>query len=103
MCIRDSIDSLDACDEVQILSSTDGWYSVSYGGGKTGFVKASEITNDKELAEYNAMHYDNYKQAKVKQKTVPLMFVRQQALIHRLLISLSMEQMLLRFGRKVTL
>lgn len=60
------IDSLDACDEVQILSSTDGWYSVSYGGGKTGFVKASEITNDKELAEYNAMHYDNYKQAKVE-------------------------------------
>lgn len=60
------VDSLDACDEVQILSSSDGWYTVSYGGGKTGYVKASEITDDKEVAQYNAMHYDNYKQATVE-------------------------------------
>ena len=59
------IDSLDACDEVQVLSSADGWYTVSYDGGKTGYVKSSEITADKETAEYNAKHYDNYKQAKV--------------------------------------
>ena len=57
------IDSLDACEEVKILSSSDGWLTVSYDGGKTGYVSSSEITNDKEDAEYNAMHYENYKKA----------------------------------------
>lgn len=59
------IDSLDACDEVSILSSSDGWYTVAYDNGKTGYVSSSEITEDKEDAEYNAMHYDNYKKAQV--------------------------------------
>ncbi len=59
------IDSLDACDEVKILSSSDGWYTIAYDGGKTGYVSSSEITNDKDDAEYNAMHYDNYKKAQV--------------------------------------
>ncbi len=59
------IDSLDACEEVKILSSSDGWLTVSYEGGKTGYVSSSEITNDKADAEYNAMHYENYKKAQV--------------------------------------
>ena len=61
----DVIDTLDACDEVKILSSSDGWLTVSYGDNETGYVSSSEITNDKEDAEYNAMHYENYKKAQV--------------------------------------
>lgn len=59
------IDSLEACDEVKIMASTDGWYMISYDNGKSGYVSSSEITNDKEAAEYNAMNYDNYKTAEV--------------------------------------
>jgi len=59
------IDTLNACDEVKILSSSDGWLTISYGQGQTGYVSSSEITNDKEDAEYNAMHYENYKKAQV--------------------------------------
>ena len=59
------IDSLDACDEVKILSNSEGWYTIAYGGGKTGYVSSKSITEDKEDAEYNAMHYDNYKKAEI--------------------------------------
>lgn len=59
----DVIGKLNACDEVTILSSSDGWLNISYGDGQTGYVSSSEITDDKADAEYNAMHYDNYKKA----------------------------------------
>lgn len=59
----DVVGTLEACDEVTILSSSDGWLNVSYGDGQTGYVSSSEITDDKSDAEYNAMHYDNYKKA----------------------------------------
>ena len=59
------IDSLDAMDEVKILSNSEGWYTVAYDGGKTGYVSSSTITENKEDAEYNAMHYDNYKKGEV--------------------------------------
>ena len=59
------IDSLDACDEVKILSNSEGWYTIAYGGGKTGYVSSEVITEDKEDAEYNAKHYDNYKRAEI--------------------------------------
>ncbi|MDO5396843.1 MAG: NlpC/P60 family protein [bacterium] len=59
------IDSLDACDEVKILSNSEGWYTIAYDGGKTGYVSSKVITEDKEDAEYNAMHYDNYKKGEV--------------------------------------
>lgn len=59
------IDSLDACDEVKILSNSEGWYTIAYDGGKTGYVSSEVITEDKEDAEYKAMHYDNYKKGEV--------------------------------------
>ena len=54
---------LNACDEVSILGSSEGWCQVSYDGGKTGYVSSQSLTNDKSMAEYNAMHYNNYKRA----------------------------------------
>lgn len=59
------IDSLNACDEVKILSNSEGWYTIAYDGGKTGYVSSEVITEDKEDAEYNAMHYDNYKKGEI--------------------------------------
>ena len=59
------IDSLDACDEVKILSNSEGWYTIAYDVGKTGYVSSEVITEDKEDAEYKAMHYDNYKKGEV--------------------------------------
>ncbi len=60
------IDTLPHSTEVKILESTDGWYKISYGDGKFGFVSKSNITESKAEAEYAAMHYDNYKKAVVK-------------------------------------
>lgn len=59
------IDSLDACDEVKILSNSEGWYTIAYGGGKTGYVSSEVITEDKDDAEYNAKHYENYKKGEI--------------------------------------
>ena len=58
--------SLDACDEVAVLGSSEGWCEISYDGGKTGYVSAEALTLDKALAEYNAKNYDNYKKAVVQ-------------------------------------
>lgn len=59
-------DSLDACDEVAVLGSSEGWCEISYDGGKTGYVSAQALTLDKAMAEYNAKNYDNYKKAIVQ-------------------------------------
>jgi cell wall-associated NlpC family hydrolase len=56
---------LNACDEVSILGSSEGWCEISYDGGKTGYVVSDSLTTDKALAEYNAKNYDNYKKATV--------------------------------------
>lgn len=58
--------SLDACDEVSVLGSSEGWCEISYDGGKTGYVSADALTLDKSDAEYNAKNYDNYKKAIVQ-------------------------------------
>jgi len=60
------IDSLAQCSDVKVMESTEGWYKVSYSGGKTGYVSKSHVTESKAEADYAAMHYDNYKKAKVK-------------------------------------
>ncbi len=60
------IDTLPQTTEVKILESTDGWYKISYGENKFGFVSKSHITESKAEADYAAMHYDNYKKAVVK-------------------------------------
>jgi len=59
------VDELDALDEVKVLSNSQGWCTIAYDNGKTGYVSSDVITDDKEDAEYNAMHYDNYKKAVV--------------------------------------
>lgn len=54
---------LNACSEITVLGSSEGWCEVSYDGGKTGYVSAASLTLDKASAEYNAMNFDNYKKA----------------------------------------
>lgn len=56
---------LNACAEVAVLGSSEGWCEISYDGGKTGYVTAASLTLDKASAEYNAMNFDNYKKAVV--------------------------------------
>ncbi len=59
------IDELGPCKEVEIMENSEGWLRVTYDGGKIGYVAGSSITTNKADAEYAAMHYDNYKRAKV--------------------------------------
>lgn len=60
------IDTLTKCDEVKVTESTEGWYKIAYGQGQCGYVDKAHVTDSKAAAEYAAMHYDNYKQGKVK-------------------------------------
>ncbi|MDD6485239.1 MAG: SH3 domain-containing C40 family peptidase [Clostridiales bacterium] len=55
---------LNACDQVEILESTEGYYKVASEAG-TGYVLSEAITDNKSDAEYAAMQYDHYKEAKV--------------------------------------
>lgn len=59
------VDWLEPCKEVEIMENSEGWLKVNYDGGKSGYVTSGSITTDKSEAEYAAMHYDNYKLAKV--------------------------------------
>lgn len=59
-------DTLEKCEGVEITESTEGWYKIFYNGGKTGYVMKEHVTESKAEADYAAMHYDNYKTAKVK-------------------------------------
>ena len=59
-------DQLDACEEVSVLGSSEGWCEISYDNGKSGYVSAESLTLDKSDAEYNAKNYDNYKKALVQ-------------------------------------
>ncbi len=59
------VDTLGPCDEVEVLESSDGWFKITYDGGKSGYVTADSVTDDKSEAEYAAMQYDNYKLATV--------------------------------------
>ena len=52
-------DQLDACEEVSVLGSSEGWCEISYDNGKSGYVSAESLTLDKSDAEYNAKNYDN--------------------------------------------
>lgn len=60
------VGELNACDAVTVLGSSDGWYNVSYDGGKMGYISSDALTDNKADAEYNAMHYNNYKKAQVQ-------------------------------------
>lgn len=59
------IDELGPCTEVEIMESSEGWFKVTYDGGKIGYITGDSVTTDKSEAEYAAMHYDNYKKATV--------------------------------------
>ena len=57
--------TLNVCDQVEIVESTDGWYKV-HCGDTLGYVPSDSITLEREDADYAAMHYDNYKRATVQ-------------------------------------
>ena len=61
----DICDSLTACTQVQIIESTEGFYKIYYNQEKTGYVLREFITENKEEADYAAMHFDNYKKGKI--------------------------------------
>lgn len=58
------IGELSACDQVEILESTEGYYKVTAENGE-GYIVSECVTEKKEEAEYAAMQYDHYKKAKV--------------------------------------
>lgn len=60
------VDALNKLEEVSIVESTDGWYKITYNGGKEGYVSKANVTESKAEAEYAAMHFDNYETAKIK-------------------------------------
>ena len=59
-----AVGTLNACDQVEIVESTDGWYKV-HCGDTLGYVPSDKITLERADADYAAMHYDNYKRATV--------------------------------------
>lgn len=58
------VGELAACDQVEVLESTDGYYKVTAENGE-GYIVSECVTEEKEQAQYAAMQYDNYKKAKV--------------------------------------
>lgn len=59
-----AVASLNACDQVEILEQTEGWYRI-HCGDILGYVPKSKVTISREDADYAAMHYENYKRATV--------------------------------------
>lgn len=59
-----SVSSLNACDQVEILEFTEGWYKVHM-GDTIGYVPSDKITIRRADADYAAMSYENYKKAAV--------------------------------------
>ena len=60
----DVVGELAACDQVEIIESTEGYYKVSAENGM-GYISSDCVTDNKNDAEYAAKQYDNYKMAKV--------------------------------------
>lgn len=65
-------DALPQTKDVKVIESTDGWFKILYDDGKTGYVSKEKVTDSKAEADYAAMHYDNYKKAKVKTNGSPV-------------------------------
>ena len=58
------VGELAACDQVEVLESTEGYYKVTAENGE-GYIVSECVTAEKDEAQYAAMQYDNYKKAKV--------------------------------------
>ncbi len=58
------IDSIEVCAEVEIIENSEGWYRIAY-NGKSGYVPADSVTQDRKLAEDAQKSYTNYKIAQV--------------------------------------
>lgn len=54
------VDNLECKSEVKVLSASEGWSTIEYDGGKTGYVESEKVTESKEEAEFAAKYYDNY-------------------------------------------
>lgn len=59
------IDQIEVCTEVEVLENSEGWYKISYSGGKTGYVSSDSITQDKSKAEDAKKSFTNYRIAQV--------------------------------------
>lgn len=58
-------DQIEVCTEVEVMESSEGWYKISYSGGKTGYVSSEAITQDKSEAEEAKKSFTNYRIAQV--------------------------------------
>ena len=57
----EAIDEVPVCTEVEVMESSDGWYKVSYDGGKSGYIASDYITEDMADAKEAKMSIDHYK------------------------------------------
>lgn len=60
-----AVGHLNACDQVEIVENSEGWYRI-HSGDILGYVPKDSITISREDADYAAMQYDNYKLATVQ-------------------------------------
>lgn len=63
-----TINNLNACDQVEILEFSEGWYKI-HSGDTIGYVPNDKITVQRAAADYAAMNYANYKKATVDVET----------------------------------
>lgn len=59
------IDQLEVGTEVEVIENSEGWYKISYDGGKAGYVVCDSITQDRTKAEDAKKSFTNFRIAQV--------------------------------------
>lgn len=59
------IDQLEVGTEVEVIENSEGWYKISYNGGKSGYVVCDSITQDRAKAEDAKKSFTNFRIAQV--------------------------------------
>lgn len=58
-------DQLEVGTEVEVIENSEGWYKISYDGGKSGYVVCESITQDRSKAEDAKKSFSNFRIAQV--------------------------------------
>lgn len=59
------VDQLEVGTEVEVIENSEGWYKISYDGGKSGYVVCESITQDRSKAEDAKKSFTNFRIAQV--------------------------------------
>lgn len=59
------VDRLEVGTEVEVMENSEGWYKISYDGGKSGYVVCDSITQDKTKADDAKKSFTNFRIAQV--------------------------------------